>query len=407
MGPSGLGKGLAVHATDRIIHRPAGLDAPGKPRRILHVVPSLERGGIDVWLMRMLRQIDRMRFPMDFLVLNEAAGALAPEARALGSRVHLCRHARRPWTLQRRFLRLMREHGPYEVVHSHVHHKGGLVLRLAAWYGVPIRVAHSHSDTRAAETGASWLRRVYLMTMGRWIVRYATHRIAVSRSAAEDLFGSHGIRNSGCEIVPCGIDLAAFADGAVSRGAARKTVGLGEDALVIGHVGRFLWAKNHKFLVEVAAALFRREPRARLLLVGNGPLRPEIEALARALAIADRVIFAGARADVPRLLMGAMDVFVFPSRYEGLGLAVVEAQAAGLPCVLASTVPPEADVVPALIHRLPLEAPAEVWAERILNAVAAPRPGREQALAAVQASAFDIQRSVDHLQAIYTMAAAN
>ena len=100
---------------------------------------------------------------------------------------------------------------------------------------------------------------------------------------------------------------------------------------MIGHVGRFLWAKNHPFVVKVAAALFQREPRARLLLIGDGPLQPEIEALVRTSGIADRVIFAGARADVPRLLKGAMDAFVFPSHFEGLGLAAVEAQAAGLP----------------------------------------------------------------------------
>jgi glycosyltransferase involved in cell wall biosynthesis len=366
-------------------------------------VSSLERGGIDVWLTQIVRRIDRDRYPMDFLVLNESPGVLAAEARAMGSRVHLCRDAQRPWRLQRCFLRVMREHGPYHVVHSHVHHKGGLVLRLAAWYGVPIRIAHSHSDTRAAEKGASWRRRLYLMTMKRWIRHYATQRIAVSRSAAEDLFGIHWSRDRGCAIVPCGIDLAGFATGDVLRADTRKALRLREDALVIGHVGRFLWAKNHQFLLAVAAALFRREPRARLLLIGDGPLQPEIEALARTLGIADRVIFAGARADVPRLLKGAIDVFVFPSRFEGLGMAVVEAQAAGLPCVIAANVPEEIEVVPTLIHRLPLSAPPELWAERVLEAVGAPRPTPGAALRAVCASDFEIERSVARLLDVYGM----
>jgi glycosyltransferase involved in cell wall biosynthesis len=365
------------------------------------VVSSLERGGIDLWLMHMLRRIDRDRYPMDFLVLNESAGVLAAEARAMGSRVHLCRHAQRPWALPRRFLRIMTKHGPYQVVHSHVHHKGGLVLRLAAWYGVPIRVAHSHSDTRAAEKGASWRRRFYLMTMKRWILDFATHRIAVSRSAAEDLFGPNWSGDPHCRIIPCGIDLAEFALADVARAQCRKALGLPEDALVIGHVGRFLWAKNHPFLLEVAAALFQREPRARLLLVGDGRDEAAIRALARTSGIADRVTFTGARSDVPRLLKGAMDVFIFPSRYEGLGMAVIEAQTAGLPCVVASTVPEEIDVVPALIHRLPLSAPPELWAERILEAVASPRPDPEEALRAVRASDFDIQRSITRLQSIY------
>jgi glycosyltransferase involved in cell wall biosynthesis len=364
-------------------------------------VSSLERGGIDVWLMQMMRRIDRDRYSMDFLVLNESAGVLAAEASAMGSRVHLCRHTQSPWRLHRCFQRVMREHGPYQVVHSHVHHKGGLVLRLAAWYGVPIRVAHSHSNTRAAEKGASWRRRLYLMIMKRWIRHYATQRIAVSRSAAEDLFGNRWSRDPGCAIVPCGINLADFATGDVLRADMRKALRLREDALVIGHVGLFLWAKNHQFLLAVMAALLRRESRAQLLLIGDGPLQPEVAALARTLGIADRVIFAGTRADVPQLLKSAMDAFVFPSRYEGLGMAVVEAQAAGLPCVIAANIPEEIDIVPALIHRLPLSASAEVWAGRILEAIEAPRPTPEEALRAVCASDFDISASIARLQPVY------
>ena len=172
---------------------------------------------------------------------------------------------------------------------------------------------------------------------------------------------------------------------------------------MIGHVGRFLWAKNHPFVVKVAVALFQREPRACLLLIGDGPLQPEIEALVRTSGIADRVIFAGARADVPRLLKGAMDAFVFPSHFEGLGLAAVEAQAAGLPCVIATTIPEEIDVVPELIYRLPLDAPAELWAERILAAAATSRPAQEDALRAVCASDFEIQRSATRLLEVYRM----
>jgi glycosyltransferase involved in cell wall biosynthesis len=378
---------------------PPAVSVARAPRRVLHVLSSLERGGIDLWLMQMLQRIDRARYPMDFMLLNDRAGVLEPEARSLGSHIVRSPHHKKPWRLRQDFAAALRHHGPYAVVHSHVHHFNGLVLRLAAWHGVPIRIAHSHNDKRAIETGASWSRQLYLGLMKRWIRGYATHRIAVSQSAAEDLFGADG-HAAGCAIIPCGIDLAPFGAGAPRRAETRRKLGLNEDALLIGHVGRFQARKNHHFLLEVAAAVFARDPRARLLLVGDGELIPEIEARARELRIADRVVFAGATPDVPAL-MRAMDVFVFPSRYEGLGLVLLEAQASGLPCVLAEGLPDEVDIVEDLIYRLPLTVPAATWASTILRAVASPRPSADQAWQMLSRSPFTIERSIEQMVRVY------
>jgi glycosyltransferase involved in cell wall biosynthesis len=351
--------------------------------------------------MNVLRSIDAARYAMDFLVLYHRAGAFAPEAQSLGCQVFTSPQPRKVWRLWRKFDAIVRARGSYDIVHSHVHHFSGIVMRMAARHGVPIRIVHSHNDTRSVEREAFWHHRFYLRLMKGWIERFATHRIAVSRSAAEDLFGPDWSSDSRCRIIPCGVNLAAFA-GSDCRWTVRRALGLAEDALVIGHVGRFHERKNHRLVLEIAAQVLARDPHARLLLIGDGELKPVIEARAAELHIADRVVLTGARADVPAL-MRAMDVFVFPSRYEGLGLAVVEAQAAGLPCVIASTMPEEIDVVPALIHRLPLSAPPELWAGRIQQAAAAPRPSPEEALRGVRASAFEIDRSVARLLDIYDM----
>jgi glycosyltransferase involved in cell wall biosynthesis len=157
--------------------------------------------------------------------------------------------------------------------------------------------------------------------------------------------------------------------------------------------------KNHRFLVEIAAEIVKREPNARFLFVGDGPLRSEVEMELRVAGIRDRVILTGSRPDVPRLLLGAMDAFLFPSRSEGLGLALVEAQAAGLPATVSDSVPIEADVVPDLINRQSLRQPAAVWAEIAVRHRQRSTPG---ALGIVEGSLFNVVTSAKELSRIYS-----
>ncbi|MFQ5845737.1 MAG: glycosyltransferase, partial [Planctomycetota bacterium] len=198
----------------------------------------------------------------------------------------------------------------------------------------------------------------------------------------------------------CGVDLSPFRE-PVDKAALRAALGLPADTFVIGHVGRFHPQKNHAFLVNVATGVLAREPRARLVLVGEGALRPEIERRILAAGFKERVIFTGVRGDVPHLMKGAMDVLLLPSLYEGLPLALIESQAAGLPCVLSDTVSDEADVAPELIRRLSLDAPVERWVDAVLEAGNAPDGARRTAVAALEASPFNILESVAQLERIY------
>lgn len=373
--------------------------ASAPPRRILHVLPALDHGGIETTLLQLLRIVDRSRYCMDFLVVSDRPGAQANEARALGSRVVTCPHRGRPWRFAGAFVRALATHGPYDVVHSHVHLFSGFVLKLAHRHGVPVRIAHSRYDTRMVEHGAGRPRRGYARLMRHWIRAHANCRLAISRSSAEDLFGS-GWQRAGVQLILSGRDFEGYRTPARAA-VVRAELGLPADAFVVGNVGRFFWSKNHPFLIEVAAELVRRAPEAWLVLVGDGPDRAHIEALARARRVRERTIFAGARRDVPRLVTGAMDAFVFPSHHEGLGLAAVEAQAAGLPCFLADMLPAEIDVVDGLVHRLPLTAPPALWAARIVAARATPRPSPEAAFQRVRASPFSIERMTAQLLQIY------
>jgi glycosyltransferase involved in cell wall biosynthesis len=362
------------------------------PLRVVHVLGGMVRAGVETWLMNVLRRLDRRRFQLDLLVHAAGPCAYDDEARSLGARLISCPQPQRPWRYVPQLWRALRDNGPYDAVHSHVHHFSGVVLEVARQAGIRIRVAHSH--IALLDRGSGPLRRLYLDAAGSWLRRNATAGFAASGMAAVELFGEDWRLDPRWSILPCGIDVGPFA-AHPDRTALRRELGIPERALVLGHVGRFDAQKNHHLLVEIAAATARRRPDAHLLMIGEGPLRAEIAALAARLGVA--ATCTGSRPDIPRL-MAAMDVFVFPSRFEGLGVAMVEAQAAGLPVVASRVVPPEATVVPDAVVRLALDDRPERWAEAIL---AIPRPDAARALAAVTASDFNLANNLDRLLRVY------
>lgn len=372
------------------------------PIRILQVVGGMNRGGIETWLMHMLRHIDRDRFCIDFLVHTTKPCAYDEEIRSFGSLIIPCPlDRRRPWVYAANFKQILREYGSYDIIHSHVHHFSGYVLRLAKQAGVPFRIAHSHNDTSSQEANARWYRRWYRRLTEWWINRHATGTLGCSRKAAADLFGVNWETDLRCRILYYGIDFTPFHK-FVDPLAVRAEFGIPPDTFVIGHVGRFVKQKNHPFLIEIAAEVAMREPKMRLLLLGEGVLQPEIERKVELMGLGDRVIFAGVRPDIPRLMRGAMDAFLFPSLHEGLGLVLVEAQAAGLPCLFSDVVPEEADVVNPLVQRLSLSQPASEWAQVLLNyRDAAAAMTQSDALAQVEISPFNIETSVKQLERIY------
>jgi glycosyltransferase involved in cell wall biosynthesis len=335
--------------------------------RILHVVGSLNRGGAETWLVQMLAHIDREKYQMDFLVHSTVAGAYDGDVRALGSRILPCLKPSNPVQYAANFRRILRQYGPYDCVHSHIHHYSGYVLMLAAAMRAPMRIAHSHSDTSVIDRGSSAPRRTYLSGMKSLIRYFATRKIAVSESAARCLFSENWKSDLSCSISPLGIDLVPF-EQAIDRRQVRCELGIPQDAFVVGHVGRFAAVKNHRFLVEIAERFCTLEPRAVFLLVGDGPLKPEIEALVRSRGMTERFVFTGVRSDVPRLMKGAMDCFLFPSRYEGLPLTLLEAQAAGLHCVVSDGVSSEGDVNASAVTHVSLAAAPSVWAAHLITA---------------------------------------
>ena len=378
--------------------------APAVRARVLHLLYSTTRSGVELWLLDLLPYLHRAGFGVDVVTLRQAPQALDHDLVRAGASVTHIGTARRYPRFAARFRQILETGGPYQIVHSSLPH-GGIQLRLAARHGIPVRIAHSHADMRPLEAQQSLGRRLVNRLNRHLVAHYATTRIAASRLAAEGLFGARWQANRSCVVLPSARDYSAYR-GRVDRARVRQSLGLQNASLVIGHAGRLTWQKNQALLLRIAAEVMRREPQARLLLLGDGELRQALQAQTHTLGIHRSVVFAGDRTDVPELMLGAIDVFVFPSRYEGLGLALVEAQAAGLPCLVADHLPEEAIVVPELVRRLPLDAPIEAWATAVLDLAGGIALDRETALARVQTSDLAIEGHAAKVVAIYEAALA-
>ena len=294
--------------------------------------------------------------------------------------------------------RLLRD-GRYGVAHFNACHGVELMYLFWAWfYRVPVRIVHARNNgigaggkSRAVKVLA---HRVCKLLFG-WM---ATARLANSDGSAQWLFSPSDNRKGRVRVLKNGIDAEGFAFSQDERIRARKALGVTDGTLLIGHVGHYSYQKNHEFLLKVFAQTVLREPKARLLLVGEGEGEAAVWEQARALGVSDRVIFYGAAENVSPL-MCAMDAFVFPSRFEGCGNALLEAQASGLPCFASRGVIPEAVAVTPLVRWLSLSESPAAWAERLLSRTeAAPRQSHEKE---ITEAGYRLEAMAETLREIY------
>jgi glycosyltransferase involved in cell wall biosynthesis len=368
------------------------------PIKVLHCLGTLDPGGVETWLLHLLESLDTEQFQFDFCTFGSHAGLYAPQVKKLGARVLRCPRSENLWKFGRKFRKLLRE-GRYDVVHSHVHGFSGVLLRWARLEGVPVRIAHSHNSHDGKSSSAG--RRAYRFLTRRLIRRHATHGLAASRESADDIFLDWK-HDSRVVILHCGIDLDRFR-GAVDCNVWRKQIGLPAEAPVIGHVGNFIAAKNHAFFLEIAAQIRKHRPDTHFLLIGDGPCRAKIEARAQAMGFKGNIHFLGTRTDVPTLLRTCIDVFVFPSLlWEGLPLAVVEAQAAGLRCVISNNITDEVAIVPEQVVRLPLTAGAGKWAAATIEGLDRGKFRAQTAVEFIQKTDFTLEHGLSLLLYIYS-----
>lgn len=360
--------------------------------RVLQVCGALA-GGVGTVLMNYYRHIDRSKVQFDFLTHGEPEEATRAEVEALGGTITVITpKSTSLWRNLRETRRYIGPTTPHQVVHVHTASPTSFVYLLAAGLaGKRVRVVHSHATDLESPPG-SLQHRIHrvLQPVLRWT---ATDLLACSRAAGDWLYGV-SVRDS-VRVLPNAIDVDRFRFSPILRQQLRRRLGV-EDRLVIGNIGRFAEQKNHKLLVDIFAEIVRLDPSAVLLLVGEGALMADVQAQVAAASLQNSVLFLGARGDVPALLQ-AMDLFLLPSLFEGLPLVLVEAQAAGLPCLASSTVTEEVQLTE-LLQFLDLAASPTAWAEK---ALAMANAARQTEAILVAAAGYDIRTAAQVLGGFY------
>lgn len=367
-----------------------------RPIKVLNVLWKLDVGGMEASLVALLTHLDPGQFQMDFLVTSQYEGDYDAVVKKMGARIVLGKDRFSPGHNLRDLAAVNRRFGPYDVLHSHRHYSGAPLLRAAHQLGVPLRIAHSHTIPTME---GSTFDRARVAIARRLVRRHCTHGLAVSRAAAASLFGERWESDQRFRVLPRGCDFEAFR-ATDSRERVRRELGIGADEMALVHVASFNDNGNHEFIVEVGWELSRLAPQFRIVLIGDGPLLHHIQSQVAFAGLSDRVMFLGEQPDLHALLL-AMDALIFPSNVETLGIAVVEAQAAGLVCFLSDRVVPEVDAVPELLHRIPMEAGPGTWAREIVAHGRAPITQAE-ALERCMAGKLGIESYVECHKRLYT-----
>lgn len=363
------------------------------PQRVLMVFTIMNRGGAETMVMNYYRHIDRRRLQFDFLVHRETPGIYEEEIRELGGRIYRLP----PITLsglaayRREVARFFDEHPEYRLVHGHCSELGYWVYREAAARNIPFIAAHAHSSPLGMDKNS--LFRFLLKHLMR---PYLTHRFTCNELCGRWLFGRKGMKDA--VVVRNAIDAGKFSYSPETRERVRREMGW-EGKLVAGHTGNFSWPKNHEFLLRVFQAFLGLHPDSLLVLAGSGGEKEEqVRQEAERAEWRGRIRLLGGRDDIPDLLQG-MDVFVFPSWFEGFGIAMLEAQAAGLPVLASDRVPEDAAVVPGHVSFLSLRESPEVWARKMEELARGWR--RNDTAAAIRQAGLDIASNAQKLQEFY------
>ncbi|MCW5556034.1 MAG: glycosyltransferase [Verrucomicrobiae bacterium] len=388
-----------------------------RPIRVLHSLGSLRRGGIETWLINILRQ-RHPEMQMDF-ILHEAPGTggdYEREALAAGCIIH--HYPPASWLTKRlrilglapgdRTLRDVLGAGGYDVLHVHGEEFIGDAVKRAAHAGIPVRVTHCHHTRLARGKGgpemwARWFRHRTLER--RLILRYATDLVACGRDAGRLMLGAAWGKDPRCRIIYCGVPLESF-ERAVAQGTRAGLLaryGLPPDVKVIGHGGSMgpSPVKNHTFLLRVFAELAKRDTRYHLFMAGDGPMRPQIEAQVRTLGLTGRVRMPGLMDNMAELMVHLFDVHVLPSLSEGLPVVVIEACAAGLFTLCSDTITSEVgEHLPGRVEYISLVASVGTWADAV-EAGLLRRIAPKQGLQIVRSTPLSTGSSAEALIAMY------
>ena len=383
----------------------------GEAVRVLHVLGNTNLGGAESRIMDLYRHTDRNRVQFDFLVHSGEEGFYEKEIRELGGRIFRVPRFRiyNYFSYRKALKEFFQKHHEFALVQGHMTSTAAIYLPIAKKAGVKKTAAHARSagvDKGLKGTMTRFLRRN--------LADKADYLFTCSELAGISVYGEKAVQEGKTIFIPNAIDCAGFTFDPEKRKKMREELGLA-DALIIGHVGRFHYAKNHEYLLRVFAELCRMSAGAggstaetgadqkyHLILLGEGPLMEDTRKLAEELCVADRVHFLGNHKNIADYYQ-AMDYFVYPSRYEGMPGTIVEAQASGLPCLMSDTICREV-IATELVETMSIEKEPKVWAEvlqRRIDALVSKQEKRKKYAAKMAAAGFDVQAQAERMMRFY------
>lgn len=359
--------------------------------RVLQVIGKMDRAGAETMIMNLYRNIDKSKIQFDFMVFSEEEGDYDQEIITNGGKIY-----RMPvfkgynyFSLYRKFLEFFKEH-KYPIVHGHMGSLAPAYLKCAKKAGA-YTIAHSHGPN------SNVLSERIVYGILSYAVRYvADYFYACSKESGVDRFGKKVVNSSRFKVLSNAIPTEEYRFTKERQDKLKEKFGL-TNRVVIGHVGRFVASKNHKFMIEVCEEMCKTCPEVMFVFVGMGKEKNIIEDMVTEKQLHDYVNFMGVRSDIPDM-MNLFDGFIFPSIYEGLGIVGIEAQAAGLPCFFSDAIPQEA-IVTQNVWQYSLELGAKQWKDNILNVLE--QYIRKDAYQEVVKSGFDILQTTKDLEKFY------
>nr|WP_272917288.1 glycosyltransferase family 1 protein [Halobacillus litoralis] len=358
----------------------------------MHVIPTTSYGGISSMVMNLYRKIDTKKVQFDFVTFND--GPLKEEIINRGGNVFEIPYIKNdgPYTHIKRVFNICKKNGPYEAIHVHHGYKSGFSLLSARMAGIKRRICHIHTS----DVEQNWQKK-YLYFLKTLSIINATKLVACGNEAGTFLFGKRSF-----ELVTNAIDIEKYVKLSQSQAIKyKRTLQINSD-LIIGHVGRFSDVKNHSFIIDVAESLCRRTNNFKIVLVGDGPLKPEIERKIKEKGLSDKFLLTGLRPDIPEL-MNMFNIFVFPSHFEGVPVSLLEAQVSDVPCVVSSGVSREVDIDNGSITFLNLTEGPNVWADYIIEKSKHPKNGKIKAAEALSAKGYSLNDNIAKLMEMYNV----
>lgn len=358
-------------------------------KRILFISKWLSVAGTETFMMNVLRNVNKQKFHVDFLILSDLESDYSKEAEQLGAKIYRLPARSSGFVYYKNLNRFFREKScQYDVIHSCEGNLSSIApIYYAYKYGIPIRIVHSHNSSCKG-----FVNQVLHAINRNFIPLLSTCNLACSSLAAQFFFGKKD-----CTIVKNGVDTNRYKFNAEKRILFREKYNIPPSTHVLGHIGRFDEVKNHDFLLDVFFEYKKKNNDSILLLVGSGLLEDKIQQKVHRLGLDECVLFLGVRNDIPDILC-AMDCFVMPSLYEGLPFVLVEAQTTGLPCVISDTINKDSKLTPYLTF-CGLNDDAGLWVENIKDIIG--KNNREEGAKCIEERGFDVLSTVRYLESLY------